>query len=617
MQIARVVPKVLTQKEDVFDYAIPPELLVLIQPGVLVEIPFHGRKIEGIVLELKRKSQFSLNLKTIIKVIDPMPVIDATHIKLAQWMADYYLAPLSKTFFENIVPPAKRTIQKISQDFSTFFHGAEKVVQTTKIPQRYLFQADFRQRLEIYLKLIQETIEKNQTVIILVPDLSLIPFLTFKLKNPFSILHAGLGLTERWQEWHKIRQEKVNIIIGSNSALFAPVKNLGLIIIDQEESETYKNDRNPRFHAVKVAEKLSKLTAADLVLGTVTPRIETYYYGLKKIYLLKKIISPKQLPKITLVNMNSEHQSVSLPLQNKIEANLDQNKKIILVLNRKGEGIKFRCLDCGYIFNCPSCELPLTFLKDKLFCFRCQKEFEPLEKCPKCQNVHLKSFGLGTAKLEKFIQDFWPKAKIIRLEEKSPLKNIRTIPWDIAIATSYGLKFHFPQIGLVGIVDADQGLNFPDIQTTEKNFQNFFKFLKIGKQGIIQTHLENNPLIASLGQLNYEKFFLDELENRKKFEFPPFNQLIYLLYKNKADEKCREQSEEMYQSLVRIAEKSAARISIFGPQPAFFRKKHHYYRWQIIIKIKKGQEKETSILKKYLKTLPNSWMIDVDPIDLL
>ena len=612
MQIAQIIPKVRTQNNAVFDYSIPPEILPEIKIGILVLIPFHGRQINGVVINLKKTSKIE-NLKNIIKILDPVPVVDEIHLELAKWMADYYLASLGQTLFENIVPPAQKTIKKLQVN-TTFFAPAQKVGKDRSLNRKkykkYLIAADFPARLKFYLQAIQKTLVKNKSIIILIPDLSLIPFFTQYLKAPYATLHSGLSKTQRWIEWDKIRQDKVKIIIGSNSALFAPAKSLGLIIIDQEENETYKNQRSPRFHALTVAEKLSKLTAANLVIGSITPRVETYNRALNNYYLLKKIPFGFK-PKISLIDMNTERQILSIPLQEKIEETLNQKKKIILVLNRKGEGTKFACTDCSWIFLCPKCNLPLVPQKTTGVCFRCHNLVNLPESCPRCHNTHLHSFGIGTKRLEKFLQDFWPEGKIIRIEE-SFLSQVKT-PWDIAIATSYALKFKFPKISLVGIIDADQGLNFPDFRASEKNFQTLYKFLKIGEQGIIQTHLPDNATLKALSQLDYEKFFLNELALRHQFHFPPFGRLIRLLYKN-ADDKIAQKEAHRLLILLKNITNSQPFINLLGPTPAFIKKQRGLFRWQILIKF---QSSLPSALITLLKSLTKGWLLDIDPIDLL
>jgi len=606
MQIARIVPKVRTLNTAIFDYSIPPEILPQIKPGILVEVPFHGRKLEGIIIDLKHRSDIE-TLKPIDRIIYPEPVVDEIHIRLAQWMSEYYLAPFGKTLFENVVPPAIRAIKNKSGKITINFQTKKKLFN----PKKYLIQADFNRRLNYYLESIRQTIKKGKQVIILVPDLLLVSFFTNKIAQPLSIIHAQMTRTQRWLEWDNIRSQKSNIIIGSLSALFSPAYNLGLIIVDQEENETYKNDRSPRFNAIKVAEKLSEIAGANLILGSLAPRIETYFDCLNKNIILKKSNLAKN-PEITIIDMNFEKQVISVPLQKRIDEVLRKNQKIVLVLNRKGEGTKFSCADCGWAASCQKCGLPIIPKGSSAICFHCDREYPLPEACPKCQSIKIRPFGLGTARIKKFISDFWPKTKIIRIEKELNEANSKN-NWDIAIVTNYALKFNFPSIGLVGIIDADQGLNFPDFRSSERTFQNLYKFLKIGEQGIIQTHLPENYVISDLARLDYNKFFLDEIENRKKSNFPPLIQLIRLLYKNPDDSVCKEETQKIYYNLDKLITDNRLPITILGPSPAFIKKERNKFRWQIILKLKKRNRG----LDDFLRTLPIGWIVDVDPIDLL
>ena len=484
--------------------------------------------------------------------------------------------------------------------------------------KKYLIVGDFQNRIKFYLQATQKTITKNQSIIILVPDLSLISYFTRHLKRSVSIIHAGMTKTARWLEWDRIRRGDAKIVIGSQSALFTPVQNLGLIIIDQEENETYKNDRSPRYHAVTVAEQLSKLTAANLVIGSITPRIETYYEAVQSRYqLIKKETATKN---ITIVDMNSEKYVISNTLEKEIEISLHDKKRILLVLNRKGEGTKFSCTDCAWSALCEKCGLPLIPQKTANACYRCEKNFDIPISCPKCKSIHLKAMGLGTARLKKFLTDIFPKAKIIQIEKEIDGTAVQS-NWDIAVTTSYGLKFSWPKIDLVGIIDADQGLNFPDFNSPQKTFQTLYKFLRIGVKGIIQTHLPASPaggpenyVIRALAGLNYEKFFLDELIQRRKYGFPPYTHLVRLLFKDSNIEKVRKETSCVYKSLTT---NHFSPITISNPHPCFIEKERGKYRYQIVLKIDNWKLKIPQDLQIFLRSLNKGWTIDIDPVNLL
>lgn len=436
MQIAQIVPNTRTKNEGIFDYQIPPEILPMIKIGCLVSVPFRNKKVEGIIVNIKRSSKIQ-RLKNILKIIDQDPVVDQNHIELAKWMSQYYIEPFSKCLFENIVPIAKRSINKETTSL--------KIVKTKKtISRQFLIFGDFQFRLKIYLDAIKKTLNRGKQIIILVPDLAIVPYFTKYLKNSYSLIHSGLSHTQRYQEWQNIREGKVKIVIGSNSALFTPLSNLGLIIIDQEENETYKNYQSPRFHVTKVSEKLSEISSANLILGSISPRIETYYSAQKGKYnLIAQKIKQKN---ISIVDMNFEKNILSLPIRKKIDFTLNQKKKIILFLNRKGEGTKFSCSDCGWILKCEKCGLPLIPQKSEVVCYNCEKKFSLAEACPKCKSINLKPYGMGTQRLKKYILDYFPKAKTIILEKNSTdtLENS-----NIIIATSYALKYSYKNIDLV------------------------------------------------------------------------------------------------------------------------------------------------------------------------
>jgi len=597
MQIAKVVPKVKTLGSGIFDYDIPPEILPQMRCGILVEVPFHGRKIEGIVIDIKRTSAIT-NLKKIIRIIDPSPVIDDQHLSLARWMADYYLSSLGQTLFENIVPPAIRTIKRQT----TTINDRQK--QINKKSRSYLIQADFSHRLKFYLKAINKTISFGQSVLILIPDLNLIGYFTKNLKNPI-ILHSKLSKTQRWLAWNKIRSGSKQIIIGSQSAIFAPIQNLGLIIIDQAEDEAYKNDRSPSFSAVTTAEKLAKIFGANLILGSLNHNIETFFWAKQNKY---EILKNKFLkPNISIVDTKSEKNIISTTLVSEIEKSISKKEKIILVLDRKGEGNSLTCVDCGWIQTCEKCNLPLKPENTKAICRNCHRTYDLKIKCPACQGFNLKKFGWGTKKLLKIARELWPNEKIINLQKDG---DKLSDDFSIAIATSYALKLPLPKIGLIGIIDSDAYVFLPDFRSAERYFLNFFKFLKISTSGIIQTKNPEHYFVKALAKLDYIVYYQAELKVRCEGYFPPYSHLINLIYQNIDEAFCQKETEKLVEQLKKIKNQN---LKILGPAPAFLRKKRNLYRWQIIIKLTLPRPKELDELLKKQK----NWKIDVDPLDLI
>jgi primosomal protein N' (replication factor Y) len=551
MQIVKVVPKVTTSDEGIFDYAIPPGLLPDIKIGLLVLVPFRNRLVEGIIIDIKSSSKI-LHLKSIVKIIDPIPVIDETHIKLAKWISVYYISPLSKCIFENIVPPAIRLINLTKPVSTTINYARAKILVVKNKPK--LVIGDFKNRLECYKDSIQKCLKNNKSVIILVPDLSLIKY--FNLPNA-AVLHGGLSRTERWIVWNNIRSGKNRFVIGSTSALFAPLYNLGLIIIDQEESETYKNDRSPRYHAIRAAKELAKLTSSNLILGSLTPSINSYFdYMINNSTLTQYPDDAKR--EISIVNLVSEKNAVSVKLENEMVDAFKKNKKTVLFIEKKGDGEKFVGITTGYI--------------------------------------------------KKYIKQILPNAKIISIE--NGISEMKNSNWDVAIATSYALKFSFPKIQLVGIIDADLSLGFPDYLSQERSFRKLYKFIKIGEKVILQTRLPESNFINSLAKLSFDSFYKNEILTRKKYNYPPFYNVIKIVYKDTDEENCKLVSNKIYKRLTN----EFGDIIISESSPAFISKRNKYFRYQIILRTKKAWPQELTI---FLKKLGKGWIVDVDPIDLL
>ncbi len=602
MQIAKVVPKIRTRGEGIFDYSIPPEILPMIKIGLLVLVPFRGRNIEGIIVEIKRSSQI-LNLKPIVAVIDPVPVVYKTQTDLAKWMSDYYLSDFSKTLFNFVVPPAKRTIKK-NLNYDIEIQSSPNINA-----KQYLIVADFASRLKFYLRAIKKTLAQKKQTIILVPDLSLIDYFTKYIKEDITIIHGNLTLTQRWLAWDKIRRGEAKIILGSTSAIFSPAPNLGLIIIDKEENETYKSDQSPRFSAIKVAQQLTKLTNVSLVLGSSAPSIETYFQAKTNKFLYKN--KNEKVPDISIVNMTFEKQILSQPLKEKIELILENNQKAILVLNRRGQASRRTCDDCGWTYVCPQCQLPLNIIDDNFYCNNCEKQFSNIIKCPKCQSLNLKDIGLTTGKIVSIIKKQYPDAKIIRVEKDH--EDDLNSDWNIAVVTSFALKKIFPVIEFVAIIDADQSLNFPGFRNFEKSFQNFYKFLSIAETGIIQTRLSESSFIGSLASLDYEKFYQTEIVNRQKFNFPPFVKLIKLAYRSYSEAECKLETQKVKTQIQKIVTQEKIELDILGPAPARNLQKRDYFYYQLILKL----PKRNTTLDEFLKKLGKGWIIDVDPFDIV
>lgn len=347
------------------------------------------------------------------------------------------------------------------------------------------------------MQLIQKVIEIKKTAIVLVPEISLTPqmldrFISRFGKEKIAVLHSKLSIGERYDEWNKIREGKANIIIGARSAIFAPIQNLGIIIIDEEHDSSYKSESNPKYDAKQVAKYIAKQNNCPLLLGSATPDINTYYKAreLGKIELLEltKRANNSSLPEVEVVDLkqelaNGNRSMFSRSLYQEIEKNLEQKRQTILFLNRRGYSTFIMCRDCGYTVKCRNCDISLTYhsYERKLKCHYCGYEEDLVTICPECGSEKIRYFGTGTQRLEQEILKQFPEAKTIRMDvdivtkknsHEQILNKFKNENIDILIGTQMVVKgHHFPNVTLVGVVAADSSLNIDDYRANERTFQ--------------------------------------------------------------------------------------------------------------------------------------------------
>lgn len=614
MQYVEIAPNTKTSfATQTFTYKIPPEILPNLKIGSLVLIPFHNRQIEGIVLKFQKLKGHikEEKLKYISKLLEPEPVLGENHLKLARWMADYYFAGISQCLFEMIPIPPKCS------------HRSEQ--QTANI-------TDSLSPLSSIITLCKRAISKNRQVIFLFPDIKQV-YSSFSLfqkyfKNQVIVYHGQLNKSQRFQTWQKIKQQKYNIVIGSHLALFAPLERLGLIIIQDEESESYKNDRTPRYNIKTVAEKLAEITSAKLILISSTPSVETYYRNKlpeirskKNFYLIRSNLIPNNLSSTTdIIDMNQEIQkrnfsSVGESLQDTLQRTYDEGGKSILFINRRGAASYIFCRGCGNVLRCPNCNLPLIHHISPnsgwaLICHHCSFKTKAAPSlCPHCGSLNLKFGGSGTQKLETEIKKIIPEAKILRIDTDIRSFDDHT-SFDIIIGTQKLFSYQLKPVDLVAIISIDSILNLPDFRQSEKVFSIINRFRSLAKKSfVIQTHHPQNTVIQSALKEDYGAFYQKELESRKKLEFPPFSRLIRIICQSKKEDKCN-------RDMAMVADKLKGKVEILGPSPCFYTKIRGKFRWQFVLKIPLHKSL-TSPISRLIRTLPSDWIVDVDPVTLL
>ncbi len=494
-------------------------------------------------------------------------------------------------------------------------------------------------KTEVYLQIIEQVINNGQTALVLVPEISLTPQFVERFSARFNkgiaLLHSGLSDGERYDEWRRINAGDVKIVIGVRSAIFAPLTNIGIIIFDEEHSLSYKQENNPKYHALAIALKRSKTWNCPLVLGSATPSLNTISRALKKVYEYVPIIKRANggdLPLITLVDMSEEmkhnHLILSRALESEINKCLEKKEQIVLLLNRRGHSLIVTCSNCGYTYTCSNCDITLTYHKNKnqLRCHYCGYTIYKDKVCPKCHEDALNYYGLGTEKLEEYLHKIFPQAKILRMDADTTQNKgkyeeiIDTFykgNYDILLGTQMVSKgLDFPNVTLVGIINADNALFMPDYKSNENTFSLLMQASgragRAKKKGhvIIQSFNITHPVLQCVKENNYFKFFKYEMNLRKILKYPPYYFLVQLKLKGRNYEIL---TQEIKKIKYYLDEKLDNDVIILGPatsNPFFI---NNYYQYEILIKYKKIEPLKT-ILKQLdsLYVVKNNVSLDID-----
>ena len=509
-------------------------------------------------------------------------------------------------------------------------------------------------KTEVYFNLIKEVLQRGENVIFLVPEIALASQLAKRFATKFgieeiAIWHSSISEGEKYDIWHKIKQNKIKIIIGARSAIFAPLTNLGLIIIDEEHESTYKQTgANPRYDARLVARQRAKRENAMLLLGSATPDINSYYEAINsnRLIVLTKRYNEVKLPDVKIVDMRFEHSQgayksiFSNILRNEIEKNIANKKQTILLVNRRGFSTTTTCQSCGYIAECPKCSIPLIYHKqtNTLRCHYCNYSRLPIKICPECGEETMHNYGLGTQKVEEYaIKDF-PQARIARLD--SDIMNKKNLhvdilngfmegKIDILIGTQMIAKgMDNPNVTLVGVMLADQSFNLPDYRASERGFQLLTQVAGRAGRGnfagkvIFQSYSPDFFALKNAKQQDYKTFYSQEIQNRYELAYPPYSNLIRLIVSSKMEYRAEKIAMEIAFRLkeLTISRGIEEKLEILGPSACVISKINNEYRFQILVKNRLG-EKGHFLITSFIKSIkiPSEikFLIDVDPTEML
>ncbi|MBE7432574.1 MAG: primosomal protein N' [Anaerolineales bacterium] len=502
-------------------------------------------------------------------------------------------------------------------------------------------------KTEIYLRAAEEAIRHGKQVLILVPEIALTPQTVRRFISRFpgqvGLVHSKLSEGERYDTWRRARDGKLNIIIGPRSALFSPLQNIGLIVVDECHDSSYHQSEPPCYNAVTAAQEYAKLCGAVCVLGSATPKVEQRYMGEQgriQVIELPNRVTDSTLPPVQIVDMRDELKNgnrgiFSRALSESLAEVIERGEQAILYLNRRGSATYIFCRDCGYVLKCPNCETPLTMHVEtlnrsngqNLLCHRCGYTRQTPKTCPNCKSSQIREYGLGSERVEAEVKTMYPGARTLRWDWDTTrqkdaheiiLTHFANHQADVLVGTQMLAKgLDLPLVTLVGVVLADVGLNLPDPFANEKVFQTLTQVAgragrsSRGGRVIMQTFNPDHYSLQFAADHDVNGFYARELEYRRKLGYPPFAKLVRLEYRNVNNDKAKEEAVKMADKLkVKLEAEGFRQTEMVGPVPCFFAKENGEHRWQIVLR---GPD-PTAVLKG---ARFNEWRIEADPIDLL
>ncbi len=644
------------------------------QIGKRAEVKFGNRRLTGIIVKLfdelpKDLPYDASKIRPIIRVLDEEPLLTSELINLGIWMSNYYLTPIGE-ILNSMIPSGKR--ETSSQDFSFTDEFPEQKIVTLSDEQKkaiesitssnnetvkfhYLYGTTGSGKTEVFLQVAENILKKGKGIIYLVPEIGLTPqvieAVTMRFGSTVAVLHSGLTPSQKLTEWNRILHKEARIVIGARSAVFAPVPQLGLIIIDEEHDGSYKSNNTPRYHARQIAMYRCSKLAIPLLMGSATPSVESWNSisnGQFECHKLTKRLAGGAPPKIKIIDLSkqpSSGQSISQELFEAIDKAVAKKRQAILFLNRRGFNHFFRCSYCGYELKCKNCSVPLTYHKsiNRLKCHYCGWSLEAPNSCPQCGSFDVGYSGFGTEFIEAEVKAKFPNARVVRVDTDSLTKKgelqekldaFKKGEYDIMLGTQMIAKgLNFPNLKVVGIVLADTGLHLPDFRASEKTFALITQVA--GRAGrffpdgevYVQTYNPGAESIYYACNTKVNEFYSSEISTRKLLEFPPFSRLVRLVFRspNLEDAKstahnAKQILEEQLSELKKKFSSLSADVEILGESECPINKIAANYRYQIILK-----SKNINILQRMTNHLINDFIhpsnvyieTDIDPVNLL
>ncbi|MCL2662446.1 MAG: primosomal protein N' [Oscillospiraceae bacterium] len=661
--VAKIAVSAATfQIDKPYNYLVPSSFIDLVKPGMRVLVPFGlgNKESEGVILSLGKYSEYD-KLKEVISVLDDEPYLTAENLKLALWMSDRFFCTVYDAL--RTMLPAKlksknksreREEVKASEE-NVRLSGEQEEVFTEILPllksitpeAALLYGITGSGKTLIYIKLIKETLLLGKTAIVLVPEIALTPQTVRIFESHFgsnvAVLHSALGTGQRHDEWKRIKDGDVRVVIGTRSAVFAPLKNIGLIVIDEEQEHTYKSEKSPRYHTREIAKYRVTHASGLLLLASATPSIDSMFAaktGRYKLFSLKNRFNKMELPPVLIVDMKKELAAgngggVSSVLRGELEENLLRGEQSILFINRRGSSPLVACGECGFTYKCRYCSVSMIYhtSNKRLLCHYCGYSISTPVKCPECSGK-LNYIGAGTQKIETELLDIFPDISIIRMDadttrrkdaHKKLLTAFRRREAQILLGTQMVTKgLDFENVTLVGVLSADSSLYLSDYRANEKTFSLITQV--IGRSGrgekpgraIIQTFTPEHKVISLASKQDYDNFYESEIALRKALGSPPVRDLIALMVISTNESKVIHSCAKLMSSLKSYF-RGKSDIKLLGPAPAAIPKVSNKYRYRLLVNCKnnkKVRETIAHVMKEFAKDSKNAGVTVIADVDM-
>jgi len=630
-----------------------------------VTVPFGTREIQGFIVGLSDKKPDDIpEIRPVTEVLDDQPLIGPDVYELCKWISQYYMAPLGEVL-RCALPPAiaRRHVRSfdagyaepLGLDAPLELTAAQQSAYETIIGKKnfatvLLHGVTGSGKTEVYLQAVAHFQALGRSALILVPEIGLTPQLGDRFRQRFgprlALLHSGLTRRQRIDEWLRIYHGVASIVIGTRSALFAPLKNLGILVVDEEHESSYKQDELPRYNARDSAVVRARMAGAVAVLGSATPSMESFRNAETKRYVyvsLPERVEQRSLPEVEIVNMREEHieegqqTMFSRRLLDGLSNRLDQKEQAIVLLNRRGYSMFLLCRHCNYSFECAACSVSMTYHRSihRLMCHYCGLTRRPPALCPECQSEYLYYVGEGTQQVEVRLRELFPEARIGRIDRDTMhnardfdrvLGEFRDGKLDILVGTQMVAKGHdFPNVTLVGVLASDAALSLPDFRAAERTFQLLTQVAGRSGRGetpgqvILQSYFPDHYTFRLAATHRFEEFYKREIQFRQAMFYPPFTVLAGIMVQERSSERAAELARSIEGFLSR--ERTNA-VRILGPAPAPVEKIKRIYRYQLLLKSASRPPLRT-LLEKFQRFLednrvpPTRVLVDIDPVSLL